>query len=465
MREQVINTIKTYKLIDKGDNIVIGVSGGPDSMALLYILNEIKKEFEFSLHVAHVNHLIRGEEADLDQEYVREACEKLHLPFYLKRIEIKEYAKKHKLTEEEAGREIRYEFFNSILKKVGKGKIAVAHNKNDQAETLLMRFIRGTGIDGLKGMEYKNGIIIRPLLDTTRDEIEDFCLKKNINPRIDKTNLEPIYGRNKIRLELIPYIRKNFNEGIIDTLFRMSRIMEIESEFLKQYTLSKCEQVIVKESKKIIKVDKKQFFSLHPAIKSRVIRYCIEKINKSLKGIEEKHIKEILNLVHSNVTGKMINIPKNIRIRINYETFSIEKGGHKSEKTQFKYKININETTHIHELNSSLLAKVSNVNKVDFNNKDDFVKYFDYDKIKGSLYIRNREKGDRFIPLGMKGSKKVKDFFIDEKVPSEKRNYIPLVEDEQNIIWVIGYRMSDVYKITKDTKKVLILEYKTTEEE
>ncbi|HLR36336.1 MAG TPA: tRNA lysidine(34) synthetase TilS, partial [Tissierellales bacterium] len=211
MEGKVLETIRNYNLIDEGDQVVIGVSGGPDSMALLYILLDIKKVIPFNIYVAHVNHGVRGEAANKDEEFVRNICKDLNFPFYSIKVNMYEYAKDHNMTGEEAGRKLRYDFFKKVLKKHGRGKIAVAHNKNDQAETLIMRFMRGTGIDGLKGIPYKRGNIIRPLLEINRDEIEAYIGENKIDTRLDKTNLEPIYNRNKIRLELMPYIEENFN--------------------------------------------------------------------------------------------------------------------------------------------------------------------------------------------------------------------------------------------------------------
>ena len=458
MKEIVKNTIINHKLLDIDDNIVIGVSGGHDSMTLLYVLESLKDELKFNIYVAHINHGVRGSESDGDEDYVKSICKKLNIPFYSHKTNMDEYAKKHKLTSEEAGREIRYYFFRKILKELGGGKIAVAHNKNDQAETLIMRFIRGTGIDGLRGMEYKNGDIIRPLLDIDRSYIEKYCDDNGITPRIDKTNFQPIYGRNKVRLELIPYIQKTFNKGIIDTLYRTSTIMKNDSDFLQEYTENKYSKMLEKESESKIYLNIEKFYSLHQSIKTRVVRYAIERLNGSIKGLEEKHIKDILNLVSSKVTGKKINITNNIVVKISYNNLIIEKS-EKVEDIRYNYKLDVNSTINILELGSSIKSKMTSVSSIKIDENNDFIKYFDYDKVKNNLYIRNRIDGDRFRPIGMKGSKKLKDFFIDEKVPRDYRNTIPLVVDDEDILWIVGLRISENYKITSNTKNILVLEY------
>lgn len=414
MKEKVINVIKEYGLIDKDDRIVIGVSGGPDSMALLYILKDIREELNFNIYVAHVNHGVRKEEADSDEEFVRSICLKNSLPFYSIKVNMDQYAIQNKLTSEEAGRAIRYDFFNKILNDLGGGKIAVAHNKNDQAETLLMRFFRGTGLEGLKGMEYKNMNIIRPLLDISREEIEEFCKNNNISVRIDRTNLEPIYGRNRTRLEVIPYIIKNYNKGIIDTLNRTARLMQMDSEFILGIVDEKFKNLVVEESSNSIVLYIDKLKNEHYSIKSRIIRKSIEKINGSLKGIEEKHIKNIISLIDENITGKSIIITNNIIIKSSYGNMIIQKESKHNIKS-FRYSFDIGDTINVNELGATVISKIVPISEIDIKQSQRFIKFFDYDKINGGLCIRNRKDGDRFAPLGMGGTKNLKTFLLMKK--------------------------------------------------
>ncbi|NMB28017.1 MAG: tRNA lysidine(34) synthetase TilS [Tissierellia bacterium] len=456
MEDRVLKTIKKYNLIQEGEEIVIGLSGGPDSMALLYVLLDIREEIDFNIHIAHVNHGIRGKDALADEKFVEKLAKKINLPYYSKTVNMDKYAKEQGISSEEAGRKLRYGFFREILFKLGGGKIAVAHNKNDQAETLIMRFFRGTGIDGLKGMEYKNGDIIRPILGIERKEIEKYLLDRNIESRIDKTNLEPIYNRNKIRLELIPYIEKNYNPNIINTLWRTSNIASTDSDFLEEYTQKTYAKLVKKKARHSIILNRSLFLKEHKSIQQRIIRNSILDVKGNLQGFTEKHISYILKLFLEGITGKRIDLIDDIIAKTSYEDLIIEKKKETNNK-DFLYKLNIEEPIDVDEFGYEIKAIVLPFEKVNINKKDRFVKYFDYDKIKGGLYIRNRKDGDRFIPYGMEGSKKIKDYFIDEKIPKGERDRIPLVTDDENILWIVGYRSSDLYKITDNTKNILMV--------
>ncbi len=457
INEKVLRTIKDYNLIEKGDQVVVGVSGGPDSMALLYILLNIKKEILFDIYVAHVNHGIRGKAADEDEQFVKNICQELKLPFYSKRVNMNKYAEEHNMTAEEAGRKLRYGFFREILKGQDKVKIAVAHNKNDQAETLIMRFMRGTGIHGLKGMAYKRENVIRPLLDISREEIENYIEKNEIETRLDKTNLEPVYNRNKIRLELIPYIEENFNPNIVETLSRTSKLISIDNEFLEQYSLETYIKLVKKSDKTSIILDREDFNSLHKCIKQRVIRYAIKKIHGSLQGFTKRHIENIVELFSEASTGKTIHLIHGIIAKTSYNNLIIKKGK-PLFSNEFFYELKINDIIYIEETNCFFKTKVFPREEYHINYNNRFIKYFDYDKISNGLYIRNRRNGDRFNPIGMEGTKKLKDFFIDEKIPKEKRDVIPLVLNGEDIIWVTGYRISNKYKITDNTKSIIMIE-------
>ena len=237
MKEKVLETIKKYNLIKDGDRLVLGVSGGPDSIAMLNILNDIKNDkkqhMNFDIIVAHVNHMIR-EEAIEDQKFVENFCKKIGVTFYAKSIDVQKIANNKKIGTEEAGRNARYEFFDEILEKENANKIAIAHNKNDKIETIIMNMLRGSGIAGLKGIEpIKNNKYIRPLIECERFEIEEYCAQNGIEPRIDRTNFENVYTRNKVRNIVIPFIKKEFNPNIIQTMDRLSDLVKEEDEYLE----------------------------------------------------------------------------------------------------------------------------------------------------------------------------------------------------------------------------------------
>ncbi|NLY67032.1 MAG: tRNA lysidine(34) synthetase TilS [Tissierellia bacterium] len=458
MKEKVLKAIKEHNLIEEGDNILVGVSGGADSMALLYVLLEIKKEIDFNIFIAHLNHGVRGKEALEDEKYVEATAKKLGIPYFSRHVNMDEYAREKKISSEEAGRELRYKFFREILSKIGGGKIAVAHNKNDQAETLLLRLFRGTGIEGLKGMDYKNKDIIRPILGIEREEIEKYLQDRNIEFKIDRTNLEPIYNRNRVRLEIIPYIQKYYNPNIVDTLWRTSQLMAVDNDFLEAYSKEAFYKILKKRDKDSIVLDGNAFRKEHISIQTRIIRNSILMLNESLQGITMKHIEDVVTLFLERGTGKSIRLINNLVAKTSYDDFIIEKFNQEESKDYIQ-KININSINYIDELGCKFKVEIKAIDEIDIASHNRYKKYFDYDKVQGNLYIRNRRDGDRFIPFGMKGSKKVKDYFIDEKIPKDERNRIPIITDEKNIIWIVGYRISELYKLTKDTKRVLVIQF------
>ncbi len=464
LENKVFNTVVKHGLIVKHDNIILGLSGGPDSMALLHILLSIKDRIDFKLIIAHINHGVRGEDALKDEMFVKKTAQDLNLPYFSKQADMIGLAKEEGISAEEAGRKIRYGFFREIIKRQGRGKIAVAHNKKDQAETLLMRIMRGTGIDGLKGMDFKTLDIIRPLLDIDRWEIEDYIRKNSIDTVLDTTNLETIYARNKVRLELMPYIESNFNPNIVDTLFRLSENASLDSEFLESYTSKRYKHLIGKTNPSSITFRQDTFTNEDLAIQRRLIRKAILELTGSLQGLEDIHVSNIIELFQRQETGKMINLPNSIAAKVVYDDLIIEDRSHKADKTKQRQGLvqilkpgkNILEDHGI-----ELDLEVVDFDHIYLKSKAKNIKYFDHSKIVGNLMVRTRKNGDKFNPFGMQGSKKIKDYFIDEKIPRDLRNQIPLLIDETNILWVIGYRTSEIYKLDKAGKKVLKVEIKT----
>ena len=317
MKEKVLDIIKKYNLIENGDKIVIGVSGGPDSITLLNMLLEIQKEniINFDMVVCHINHMIREEAAD-DEEYVLEFCKKYNIECFVKRIDVENIAKKEKMGTEEAGRSARYEFFNEILEKTGANKIATAHNANDNAETVLMNIIRGSGTAGLKGIEVKRDNLIRPLIECFRDEIEKYCKEKKLNPRIDKTNFENIYTRNKVRNNLIPYIKENFNPNIIEGINRLSDLSKQENWYLEQQTEKAYKEILIEEKENEIILDLKEFNLQEIVIKQRLVLYTINILFGTRSGIEKKHIEDIIKLCSNNIGNKFLIPNKKVKILV-----------------------------------------------------------------------------------------------------------------------------------------------------
>lgn len=460
MIDKVRDIIKKYGLIDKGDRIVVAVSGGADSICLLHILYVLKEEFDLQLYAAHLNHNFRGIEAQMDAQYVANFCEELDIICFIKSVNAPKYAREHGLSDEEAGRILRYEFFEEILDKVGANKVAIAHNQNDQAETVLMRLMRGTGIQGLTAIHHERGYIIRPLLDISRKAIEDYCFINKLSPRIDKTNLEPIYHRNKIRLELIPYIEKEYNPNIVENLARTADILRKDSDFIEEYARDKYRELKIDNDRDYIALDINDVNKLHPALQSRIFRLVAEDLVGKREVLEYKHIQSTTELMERGETGKKILLPMGIIVRISYDRIIFTTREDEEDEKIFYYKLPSDGSIYIEDIDATINIKIRDRSEIKGISRDKYIKSFDYDKIESDLNIRNRREGDRFWPLGLTGTKKLKDFFIDYKIDREERNRIPLICDGDEIMWVIGYRISEKYKITDDTKKILVLEYK-----
>ena len=319
MKEEVLETIKKYNMIENGEKVVLAVSGGPDSICMLDILNDIKNDetidINFEIVVAHVNHMIR-KEAEEDEKYVKKYCEEKQIEFYSKSIDVQKMANNNKIGVEEAGRKARYDFFDEILEKANAQKIAIAHNKNDKVETVLMHILRGSGINGLKGIEAKRGKYIRPLIEFERSEIEEYCSKKNLQPRIDKTNFENEYTRNKVRNLLIPYIQKEFNPNLIKTIDRLSNLVAEEEKYMDKQVEKVYKEMLISERENEIQLRLKTFNIQEKVIKSRIILYTITRLFGNSQGIEKIHIEDIIKLCSNNIGNKYLTPNKKIKILI-----------------------------------------------------------------------------------------------------------------------------------------------------
>ena len=323
LEQKVIETIKKHKQIETGDKVIVAVSGGPDSICLLNILKNLEQQLKIEIFVAHINHGLR-ENAKQDEQYVKEYCEKNKIEYFVKHANVKEFSKLKKIGTEEAGRIIRYEFFEEVRNKIKGNKIAVAHNLNDNAETILMNILRGTGTEGLKGIEPTRENLIRPLIETTREEIENYCKKHNLNPRQDETNLENIYTRNKIRNQLIPYLQKEFNPNILEGLNRLSLIAKEESKYLKEIAEQEYNNIIIEQAKEKTTLDLTKFNKLENVLKKRILLHSIHILNGTTKGVEMVHIEDMLKLCENNRGNKYLNPNKNLKILVQNKKIIIE---------------------------------------------------------------------------------------------------------------------------------------------
>ncbi len=453
MLDKIKKTIKDNNLIEWGDRIIVAISGGPDSVCLLHNLYNLREEYNLELYGAHLNHNFRGIDAQVDALYVSNLCEELNILCFIKSMDVPQYAKDNGLSPEEAGRILRYDFFEEVAERVGATKIAVAHNENDQAETVLMRLLRGTGLQGLTAIHMNRGKIIRPLLNIDRSSIEEYCEIHKLSPRIDKTNLESIYKRNKIRLELIPYLRENYNPNIMENLVRTADILKDDFDFIEEKSRETYEEIVSSENEHSLALPLEGVRNLHPAIKSRVIRLAAEQLLGRQEVLEYKHVQNVLELVDRGTTGKKIALPLGLIAKISYENLCFTTGD--EENKIFHYELPMEGTVYMEELDGRFETRVIEREQIQEISRDKYCKCFDYDQVKSVLNVRNRREGDRFYPLGLTGSKKLKDFFIDYKIDRDERDRIPLVCDGDEIIWIVGLRISEKYKITDKTTRIL----------
>lgn len=458
--DSVKQTIEREHLVDKGDRILVALSGGADSVCLLHCLKKLEEQYDVKIYAAHLNHKIRGIDAQRDAMYAAKLCDSMDITFFVKAVDVPSYAKEHKLTMEEAARKVRYEMLFEIKDRIRADKIAVAHNLDDQVETVMMRLLRGSGTHGLKGMDYKREDgIIRPLMDVMKADIISYCEVNRLQPCIDKTNFESEYTRNNIRLNLIPYIEKEFSPTIKTMLSRMANILREDNSFLEEQS----QRVFFRDAdiaQEHVKLQVDDLKMLHPAIVKRVLRLAIKQIMLSLEGIENVHIEDILSLISSEKTRAMLNLPKGLIVYKRPEGIFFTRKPIQQELTSYQYVLTPGENIYISEVQMKVESKLLTKEKCMALPIGNMMKAFDIDKIKGDLVIRNRQDGDKMRPMGLGGTKKLKDIFIDLKIPREKRDSIPIVCDEQGILWIVGYKISEDYKIDENTQNVLRISFK-----
>ena len=309
----VLETINKYSMISKGDKVIVAVSGGPDSMALLNALINLKEKLGCSLYVAHVNHMIR-EVADSETEYVQEFCKSRGIECFVKKVDVISLANEKKIGTEEAGRNVRYEFFDEIFNKVNADKIAIAHNANDNAETVLMNVLRGSGISGLKGIEpIRDNKFIRPLIEIERADIEKYCEEKTLNPKFDESNKDNTYTRNKIRNVLIPFLKEEFNPSIVEGLNRLSDLASKENKYVENIVNEEYLKILLSNENNKIVLNLKEFNVLDNFIKGKIILLCVFNLFGNTKGIEKKHIEDIIKLCERNIGNKYLMPNKNVK--------------------------------------------------------------------------------------------------------------------------------------------------------
>ncbi len=463
MVARVREYIREYRMIQPKDKIIVGISGGPDSVCLLFVLTELKAELDFELLCVHVNHGLRGTESDRDESFVRQLCREKGVPCICYPFDVKREACEKKLTLEEAGRECRYRAFREALEAYGGTKIAVAHHANDQAETMLFHLFRGTGIRGLSGMDPIRGQVIRPLLCVERREIEDWLRERGISFCTDSTNREEIYSRNILRRRVIPCAEREINErAVLHMTETAAELKEIE-EYLERQTGSAM-QLCVQWDPEGCMVQKELFGKLDPVISGRLLRTCMKRLGKGLKDVERVHIR-LLGELFQKQAGRRLDLPGGLWALRVYEGIYIcrkrkippppvEEGEICPEIPGF---VRIREQEWIFSLEKTEKYKLIQ--------EKTYTKWFDYDKIEQSLKIRRRKPGDYLEINREHGRKKLKAYLIDKKIPAKERDELLLLADGSHILWIPGLRISEKYKVTEYTKRILKVRIRGGEED
>lgn len=440
--DTVRNTIQTHNLIEKGDKVVCAVSGGADSVCLLHALLNLRSEYQLTIYAANVNHLIRGEESDYDSDFVKRICKAADVELFYREYDVPKLSKELKMGTEECARMVRYEFFEEISKNLERAKIATAHNLNDNAETVLFRLIRGSSAEGLCGINHRRGNIIRPLLEVPRKDIEKYLRENNISYVTDSSNLTPDYSRNKLRLNVFPELREIFPDAE-KKIVNASRFIKEDNDYLN--SLATEFETEFSEDGYFI-ADK--FNTLPACVKRRVAHSFLQKWGAS--DISSQNIEDFINLA-KNESGKEFDINGVFYAVKVYDKVVLQR---RKEKEEFVRNIKAGETLETEDWKITVKTVSQYVKKTSNN-----IAVFDAGLLKGPFTVRYRKDGDKMVPLGLDGRKKLSDIFSDAKIESIKRDFIPLVEFNGEILYLCGLRQSSHFKADKYTKDYLIIEY------
>lgn len=460
-QKRVRASIKKHSLLSVGDRVLVAVSGGPDSVALLQALYELRQEFALHLEVAHLQHGIRGEEGREDARFVGELAESLNLPFHLKEmnlLEMKSAAAKGNL--EAMAREARYQFFAAVARERKLGKIASAHTQDDQAETVLMWLLRGSGMKGLGGMapihtlnipagdSSKGIVIVRPLLELSKAEILEFLREKGVAYRVDRSNQDPSLLRNWIRLELIPRLKERIDPNLVARMSQDAEILRDEEVFLEE--LSRAELARIRNANGI---SRGLFLERPKAMQRRLLRLWIEEVRGHLRSIDFGHVEAILGFVRAGAPQGRLALPGGWEFIKEYGTLSLEKRSGRPKPPCYMYEYCPGADLKIREASITIHSRRID-QPASESPRTTMEAVFDAACLAERLTVRNFQRGDRFRPLGMDGHKKVKDLFIEKKVPSSVRPNWPLLSMGKEILWIPGYGRSELCKIGPQTRQV-----------
>ena len=465
LQQRVLRFSQEHHLVSGQHTLLVAVSGGPDSVCLLHILVKLQDELGIRLHVAHLNHQLRGAESEADAQYVSDLARRLGIPATIEQRDVKAYQAQQHISLEEAAREVRYTFLAQVAESITANRVAVGHTADDHIETILMHLIRGTGTRGLRGLQPSSRwqssgnslTIIRPLLPISREETASYCRKHKLMPRLDASNLSLSPLRNRIRHQLLPLL-KSYNPQVAEALLRTARIATDDLAFLDKESAQLWGEIARKQESTII-LDKARFLELPSALKRHLLRTSIEKLLGNIMDIETRHIEQMMAAL-TKPAGKRISLPEGLIFSIEYDRYLL--GQDPASLSPFpilevEFPLKIPGETRLPgwHVEASIIPPEAM--------KDDasgYKAYLDLDKTGDKLAVRSRQPGDRFQPLGMSQPKKLNEFMIDAKIPSAWRQRIPIVCSPEHILWVVGWRIDERVKVADNTKQVLCLEFK-----
>ena len=466
----VKETIETHRMFAPGDRVLVGVSGGPDSMVLLDVLDTLAPELEIRLAVAHLNHGLRGAESDADAEFTAAEAAKRDLPYYEEHADVPRLRRIEKLSPEEAARRLRYSFYSKVAEGNGWNKVALGHQLDDNAEVVLMFILRGSGPEGLGGIPpVRQGLFVRPLINVSREAIMEYIRIRGLNYRTDSTNRDTRYLRNRIRAELIPYLKSGYNPGITRSLAKLANIVRLENQWLEARVENSLEGLTVKKTVDQVDLSLEKLAELPTALKRRVYRRTIAALKGNLRRIEYVHVAAIDRLFDSRRSGKGIDLPGAIRVSCSYRTLTFRKlttpgrqagGDLVFNIPAYLYNLKHPGTIRLREIEAILtLSPESTDMPVDFKHVGSKIAYLDAEKAPLPLTARNVRPGDRFHPLGAGGTQKIKKYLIDRKIERKDRGRFPVVTSGNIIVWLAGHRIDDRAKVTSRTRRIHQLEF------
>lgn len=464
LEQRITGFIRKHELLSAGGKVVVAVSGGADSVSLLHLLAKSRADFGVELHVAHLNHQLRGAESDADAEYVRDLAGELRVPATIESRDVLAYHNRKGGSLEEAAREVRYSFLAEVASREGSSVVALGHTRDDNVETILMHLLRGAGLAGLRGLQPRSVLqlgecnarieLVRPMLEVTRQEAWGYCQRHGLKPRSDSSNLSPAFVRNRIRLELLPVVR-TYNQGIDDALLRLAAIAGDALAFIDGQ-VSMIWKELAETKANVIYLNVGRMAALPRAMQRQAFRKAVQQLLGNLRDIEAQHIEAMVDFL-AKPAGKKLCLPRGVTLTAEYGRLVLT-----SSQTSSCPLPTLDGVFSIKVPGETVLPGwhvTADVATGSTNNGDGLVACFDLDRVGTELTVRRRRPGDRFQPLGMREIKKLQDFMVDSKIPRSWRDRVPLVCSPEGILWVVGWRIDDRFKVTENTRNILRLKF------